>query len=50
MRMALSLCRSDTNTTPHYWLEIPLSECLEWIDVINKVHKEEEKKQKSRKK
>lgn len=49
MRMVLSLSRSDTNTTPHYWLDVPILECHEWIDLINKVHSEQEKKQKTRK-
>lgn len=46
MRMALSLSRSDTNTTPHYWLNIPLEECIEWWNLIEKVHKEQEKTRK----
>ena len=49
MRLGLSLSRSDTNTTPDYWLSKPLTECMEWIDVITKVQKEEEKRQKARK-
>lgn len=49
MRMALSLSRSDTNMTPFQWLDVPLIECIEWIDLINKVANEEEKRNKTRK-
>lgn len=46
--MALSLSRSDTNTTPDYWLAKPLTECFEWMELISEVHEEQERERKKK--
>ena len=44
MSTAYRLARADTHTPVGYWMQLPVRELLQWVDVIAKVQEQDKKK------